>query len=273
MRVYEAIVRGLESVGVEAAFGGAGENAAGMMIALKNSKTIRPIMTRHEQAASFMACGYAMFTNKLGVCWATAGPGAFNFFSGLAMAMSDSYPMLAISGYASLDWRGKGSLNETSGLNGTPDSQAMFAATTKKSWLLTDIDDTMDVLEEAVNLAFEGRNRCRIDDNAARAVFALGRFRHPSGGKPHHVEGADQVDADDTFEIGQRQRPLAAEDAPGRADARAIDENTQSVAGASGRLDCQCGIGFVGYVARKGHSADFACQLLGGPVIAVEYVD
>ena len=157
MRVYEAIVRGLEGVGVEAAFGGAGENAAGMMIALKHSTKIRPIIARHEQAASFMACGYAMFTNKLGVCWATAGPGAFNLFSGLAVAMSDSYPMLAISGYASLDWSGKGSLNETSGVNRTPDSQAMFAATTKKSWLLTDIDDTVDVLEEAVNLAFEGR--------------------------------------------------------------------------------------------------------------------
>ncbi|MGA8294784.1 MAG: thiamine pyrophosphate-binding protein, partial [Rhodoplanes sp.] len=157
MRVYEAIVRGLESVGVEAAFGGAGENAAGMMVALKHSEKIRGIIARHEQAASFMACGYAMFSNKLGVCWATAGPGAFNLFSGLAVAMSDSYPMLAISGYASLDWRGKGSLNETSGLNRTPDSQAMFAATTKKSWLLTDINDTIDVLEEAVNLAFDGR--------------------------------------------------------------------------------------------------------------------
>ncbi len=157
MRIYEAIVRGLESTGVDAAFGGAGENAAGMMIALKHSKQIKAVMTRHEQAASFMACGYAMFTNKLGVCWATAGPGAFNLFSGLAMAMSDSYPMLAISGYASLDWKGKGSLNETSGVNRTPDSQAMFAATTKKSWLLTRIDDAIDVLEEAVNLAFEGR--------------------------------------------------------------------------------------------------------------------
>jgi acetolactate synthase-1/2/3 large subunit len=157
MRVYEAIVQGLEGVCVEAAFGGAGESAAGMMIALKHSTKIRPIITRHEQAASFMACGYAMFTNKLGVCWATAGPGAFNLFSGLAVAMSDSYPVLAISGYASLDWRGKGSLNETSGANRTPDSEAMFAATTKKSWLLTDIDDTIDVMEEAVNLAFEGR--------------------------------------------------------------------------------------------------------------------
>ena len=157
MRVYEAIVKGLEGVGVQAAFGGAGENAAPLMLALKHSKKIRPIMTRHEQAASFMACGYAMYTNRLGFCFATAGPGAFNLFSGLAVAMSDSYPVLAISGYAALEWRGKGSLNETSGLNRTPDSQAMFAATTKKSWLLTDIADTCDVLEEAVNTALEGR--------------------------------------------------------------------------------------------------------------------
>ncbi|WP_314242140.1 thiamine pyrophosphate-binding protein [Streptomyces kutzneri] len=157
MRVYEAIVKGLEGIGVRAAFGGAGENAAGLMLALKHSQQIRPIITRHEQAASFMACGYAMYTNQLGFCFATAGPGAFNLFSGLAVAMSDSYPVLAVSGYASMKWRGWGSLNETSGLNRTPDSQAMFAATTKKSFLLTDIADTCDVLEEAVNTAFEGR--------------------------------------------------------------------------------------------------------------------
>jgi acetolactate synthase I/II/III large subunit len=157
VRVYEAIVRGLESAGVEAAFGGAGENAAGLMLALKHSNKIRPIIARNEQAAAFMACGYAMYTNKLGCCFATAGPGAFNLFSGLAVAMSDSYPVLAISGYAALEWQGRGSLNETSGLNNTPDSQKMFEATTKKSFLLTDISRTCDVLEEAVNLAFEGR--------------------------------------------------------------------------------------------------------------------
>jgi acetolactate synthase-1/2/3 large subunit len=157
MRVYEAIVKGLEGIGVTAAFGGAGENAAGLMIALKHSQQIRPVITRNEQAASFMACGYAMYTDQLGVCFATAGPGAFNLFSGLAVAMSDSYPVLAISGYASLAWEGRGSLNETSGVNRTPDSRAMFAATTKKSYLLTNIADTCDVLEQAVNLAFEGR--------------------------------------------------------------------------------------------------------------------
>src|SRR6266516_7849576 len=157
MRVYEAIIKVLEGVGVDAAFGGAGENAASLMLALKHAAKIKPVITRHEQAASFMACGYAIYSNRLGVCFATAGPGAFNLFSGLAVAMSDSYPVLAISGYASLDWRGRGSLNETSGMNRTPDSQAMFAATTKKSYLLTDIADTCDVLEDAVNLTFEGR--------------------------------------------------------------------------------------------------------------------
>jgi acetolactate synthase-1/2/3 large subunit len=157
MKIYEAIVAGLEDVGVEAAFGGAGENAAGLMLALKHSRRIRPIITRHEQAASFMACGYAMYSGKLGFCFATAGPGAFNLFSGLAMAMSDSYPILAVSGYAPRKWQGWGSLNETSGLGGTPDSQAMFAATTKKSFLLDSAADTFDVLEEAINTAFEGR--------------------------------------------------------------------------------------------------------------------
>jgi acetolactate synthase-1/2/3 large subunit len=156
VRVYEAIVKGLESIGVDAAFGGAGENAAQLLLALKHSR-IQGIVTRHEQAASFMACGYAMYTDKLGVCFATAGPGAFNLFSGLAVAMSDSYPVLAVSGYSAMKWAGRGSLNETSGRNSTPDSHAMFTATTKKSWLLTNINDTCDVLEEAVNEAFRGR--------------------------------------------------------------------------------------------------------------------
>ena len=104
-----------------------------------------------------MACGYAMFTNKLGVCYATVGPGAFNLLTGLGVAMSDSYPVLAISGYIRLGWAGRGAVNDTSGVNCTPDSQAMFAATTKKSFLIEKIEDTCDVLEEAVNLAFEGR--------------------------------------------------------------------------------------------------------------------
>jgi len=157
MKVYDAIVKALEGIGVEQAFGGAGENAAYLMLALKHSTKIKTIIVRHEQAASFMACGYAIYSGRLGFCFATAGPGAFNLFSGLAVAMSDSYPVLAISGFSALEWKGKGALNESSGLSRTPDSQAMFAATTKGAFLLEDPAKTCEVLEQAVNLAFEGR--------------------------------------------------------------------------------------------------------------------
>ena len=228
MRVYEAIVRGLEGVGVGAAFGGAGENAAGLMLALKHSASIRPVITRHEQAASFMACGYAMYSGRLGVCFATAGPGAFNLFSGLAVAMSDSYPVLAISGFASLDWKGKGALNETSGVSRTPDSQEMFAATTKKSFLLDDAAKTCDVLEEAVNLAFEGRpgpvhihvpenlthrphhrrqlsrRRSARETNASRPGARRGR-RRPAGRRL--VEGQEGAGADRLRRGPQQRRP------------------------------------------------------------------
>ena len=104
MHVYEAAFRGLESVGVGAAFGGNGENIARLTLALQRSDKINTIMARHEQAASFMACGYAMFTDRLGVCFAPVGPGAFKLISGLAVALSDSYPVLAISDYVSLPW-------------------------------------------------------------------------------------------------------------------------------------------------------------------------
>jgi acetolactate synthase-1/2/3 large subunit len=157
MRVYEAIVAGLEAIGVDAVFGGAGENAAGMMLALDASKKIRPVIAKNEQGAAFMACGYAMFSNKLGVCFATAGPGAFNLVSGLCVALTDSYPLLAITGYSTIAWTGRGGLNETSGLNRTPDSQKVFDAITKANFLLKDISAVGDTLQRAIDVAFDGR--------------------------------------------------------------------------------------------------------------------
>jgi acetolactate synthase-1/2/3 large subunit len=157
MQTYEAIVQGLEGLGVRTAFGGNGENIAGLTVALARSQRIRPILTRHEQGAAYMACGYAMFTRELGVCFATVGPGAFNLVTGLGVAMSDSFPVLALTGYIDEALAGRGGVNDTSGLNGTPDSQALFAATTKRSFLLTDVADVSGMLDEAVNIAFEGR--------------------------------------------------------------------------------------------------------------------
>jgi acetolactate synthase-1/2/3 large subunit len=156
MNINEYIVSRLEALGVDTVFGGSGQVNASLMIALKKS-TIKTIIVRNEQAASFMACGYAMYSGKLGVCFATGGPGAFNVFSGLAVALSDSLPILAITGYEAAELIGKGALAETSGLNRTPDSQKMFAATTKKTYIITNPDQTCDILEDALNTAFEGR--------------------------------------------------------------------------------------------------------------------
>lgn len=157
MDVNETIVKTLEDIGVEYVFGGSGQVNASMLLALKKSDKIKTIIVANEQAASFMAAGYAMYSEKLGVCFATGGPGAFNLFSGLAVAYSDSLPVLAITGYTSCAMRGKGALNESTGLSRTPDSQVMFAATTKKSVILEDADQAVDTLEELINMAFEGR--------------------------------------------------------------------------------------------------------------------
>ncbi|GAK55451.1 glyoxylate carboligase [Candidatus Vecturithrix granuli] len=158
MNVSEAIVKMLESVGVERMFGGSGHSVVGMLLTIKKaSKHLKAIMVKNEQAASFMACGYAMFSDKLGVCFSSGGPGEFNLLSGLAVALSDSLPVLAISGHVSEAEKGKGALNESSGLRRTPDARAIFAATTKKSFIVEHPDQICDIMEEAVNLAFEGR--------------------------------------------------------------------------------------------------------------------
>ena len=157
MDVNQSIVASLEQVGVDHVFGGSGQVNASMLLALKGSEKIRTVIVRNEQAASFMACGYSMFSDKLGVCFATGGPGAFNLFSELAVAYYDSLPVLAISGYTSKPDCGKGALNDSTGLNRTPDSNAMFSSKTKKSFILEDPAETCNVLEEAINIAFEGR--------------------------------------------------------------------------------------------------------------------
>jgi len=157
MDTNEAIVKTLESVGVDHVFGGSGQVNGSMLLALKRSSKIKTVIIRNEQGASFMACGYSMFSDRLGVCFATGGPGEFNLLSGLAVAYSDSLPMLGISGYTSAVDRGKGALNEATGLSRTPDSPKMFNATTKKSYIIEHPDQACDILEEAINLAFEGR--------------------------------------------------------------------------------------------------------------------
>ena len=87
--------------GVDTIFGLPGDGINGIMEALrKRQDKVRFIHVRHEEAAAFMACGYAKFTGRLGVCLATSGPGGIHLLNGLYDAKLDRQPVLAITGMA-----------------------------------------------------------------------------------------------------------------------------------------------------------------------------
>jgi pyruvate dehydrogenase (quinone) len=86
--------------GVDTIFGLPGDGINGIMEALrKRQDQVRFIQVRHEESAAFMACGYAKYTGKLGVCLATSGPGGLHFLNGLYDAKLDGQPVLAITGH------------------------------------------------------------------------------------------------------------------------------------------------------------------------------
>src|SRR5947209_7129194 len=85
--------------GVDTIFGIPGDGINGVMEALrKNQEKIRFIQVRHEESAAFMACAYAKWTGRLGVCLATSGPGGLHLINGLYDAKMDRAPVLAITG-------------------------------------------------------------------------------------------------------------------------------------------------------------------------------
>src|SRR5438046_994031 len=87
--------------GVDTIFGLPGDGINGIMEALRQrQERIRFIQVRHEESAAFMACGYAKFTGRLGVCLATSGPGGIHLLNGLYDAALDGQPVLAITGMA-----------------------------------------------------------------------------------------------------------------------------------------------------------------------------
>src|SRR5947207_12010354 len=90
----------LQEWGVDTIFGLPGDGINGIMEALrKKADSIRFVQVRHEEAAAFMACGYAKFTGRLGVCLATSGPGGIHLLTGLYDAKLDGQPVLAITGH------------------------------------------------------------------------------------------------------------------------------------------------------------------------------
>ena len=99
MNASDVLIETLIDWGVEVVFGLPGDGINGIMEALRTHQDrIRFVQVRHEESAAFMACAYAKFTGRLGVCLATSGPGGIHLLNGLYDAKLDSQPVLALTG-------------------------------------------------------------------------------------------------------------------------------------------------------------------------------
>src|ERR1039457_571810 len=95
----DVLIDSLYDWGVNTIFGLPGDGINGVMEALRKRKDkIRFVQVRHEESAAFMACAYAKYTGRLGVCLATSGPGGIHLLNGLYDAKLDGAPVRAITG-------------------------------------------------------------------------------------------------------------------------------------------------------------------------------
>src|SRR6266704_2543980 len=95
----DVLIDSLHDWGVDTIFGLPGDGINGIMEALRTrADKIRFVQVRHEESAAFMACAYAKYTGRLGVCLGTSGPGGIHLLNGLYDAKMDGQPVLAITG-------------------------------------------------------------------------------------------------------------------------------------------------------------------------------
>ena len=116
----------------------------------KSQDRINHVLTAHEQGASHAADGYARATGRVGVVIATSGPGATNLVTGIATAMLDSVPMVAITGNVPTTLIGKDSFQEI-------DITGVTLPITKHNYFVNDINELADTLREAFRIAKSGR--------------------------------------------------------------------------------------------------------------------
>ena len=147
----EIIIKTLIEQGVTDVFGYPGGQVINIYDALyKYRDQINHVLTAHEQGASHAADGYSRATGKVGVCIATSGPGATNLVTGIATAMLDSIPMVAITGNVPCSLIGRDSFQEI-------DITGITLPITKHNYFVNKIEDLADSIREAFAIARSGR--------------------------------------------------------------------------------------------------------------------
>ena len=167
----------------------------------KNQDRINHVLTAHEQGASHAADGYARATGKVGVVIATSGPGATNLVTGIATAMLDSVPMVAITGNVPTTLIGKDSFQEI-------DITGVTLPITKHNYFVNDINELADTIREAFRIAKSGRPGPVLVDIPKDVQIAMAEFEKAEvveafpdkKAKERHIEKAAEL-------INESQRP------------------------------------------------------------------
>lgn len=175
------VVHALRAQGVDTVFGYPGGAIMPIYDALYDGG-VEHLLCRHEQGAAMAAIGYARATGKTGVCMATSGPGATNLITGLADALLDSVPVVAITGQVASPFIGTDAFQEV-------DVLGLSLACTKHSFLVQSLEELPRVMAEAFEVANSGRPGPVLVDIPKDIQVALGDL------EPHF----STVESDDAF--------------------------------------------------------------------------
>jgi acetolactate synthase I/II/III large subunit len=184
----EILWAALAGEGTTTVFGYPGGAILPIYDALRKFPTIHHILVRHEQGASHMADGYARASGRPGVCMATSGPGATNLVTGLATAMLDSIPLIAITGQVSSKVLGTDAFQEV-------DITGITLPVTKHNFLVTRAEDIAPAVRLAFQIATSGRPGPVLIDITKDAQQATAEFSFeaakPAPARPHPMLRAE----------------------------------------------------------------------------------
>jgi len=193
------VVHALRAQGVEMVFGYPGGAIMPIYDALYDGG-VEHLLCRHEQGAAMAAIGFARATGKTGVCMATSGPGATNLITGLADALLDSVPVVAITGQVALPLIGTDAFQEV-------DVLGLSLACTKHSFLVQSLEELPRVMAEAFEVANSGRPGPVLIDIPKDIQLAMGDL------EPHF----STVETEDAFpysEVEDARQMLALAQQP-----------------------------------------------------------
>src|ERR1700742_2212573 len=166
--------------------------------ALRKFPTIHHVLVRHEQGAAHMADGYARASGKVGVCIATSGPGATNLVTGIATAMLDSIPIVAITGQVGSKVLGSDAFQEI-------DITGITLPITKHNYLVTSAEDIAPAVRQAFQIATSGRPGPVLiditkDAQQASAIFDFDAAA-PRAYRPHPMLRAESHSSREAIEL------------------------------------------------------------------------